>query len=54
MSFNLKTNLVRMTLMLHENKIAAGKHVLFTYICCRKSLGQLQFHLNVFPFFARN
>ena len=31
MSFNLKTNLVRMTLMLHENKVAAGKHVLFTY-----------------------
>ena len=30
--------------MLHKNKITLEKHVLFTYICCRKSLGQLQYH----------
>ena len=29
-SFNLKTNLVKMTVVLHKHKTAAGKHVLFT------------------------
>ena len=56
-SFNLKTNLVKMTVVLHKHKTAAGKHVLFTLchmsLCCRKSLGQLQFHMNVFQFFTR-
>ena len=33
-----------MTVVLHKHKIAHWKHVLFTYICCRKALGQLQYH----------
>ena len=32
-----------MTVVLHKHEIACGKGVLFTYICCRKALGQLQY-----------
>ena len=39
-------------LVLHKNKIAHEKRVLLTYICYRKALGQLQYHLNVFQIFA--
>ena len=52
-SLNLKTNLVRMTLVLHKHKVAHGNCILFLYICCRKALRQLQYHLNVFQLFAK-
>ena len=39
-----------MTVMLHKYKITREKHVLSIYICCRKALKQLQYHLNVFSF----
>ena len=52
-SLNLKTNLVRMTLVLHNHKVAHGNCILFLYICCRKALRQLQYHLNVFQLFAK-
>ena len=41
---NFKINFARMTVVLHKHKIAHWKCVLFTYICCRKALGQLQYH----------
>ena len=43
-SLNLKSNFLRMTVVLHKHKIAHWKHVLFRYICCRKALCQLQNH----------
>ena len=49
----LKPNFVRMIIVLHKHKIAHGKRDLFTHICCRKALGQLQYHLNVFQFFRK-
>ena len=54
MSLNLKTNLVGMTVVLHKHKIACGKHGLFTYICCRKALGQLQYHFIILQFSQKN
>ena len=54
MSLDLKTNFVGMAVVLHKHKIAHGKHVLFTFICCRKALGQLQYHLNVIQLFPKN
>ena len=40
-SFDLTTNIVGMTRVLHKHKIAHRNRALFTYICCRKALGQL-------------
>ena len=45
---NLKTNFVSMTVVLHKHKLMRGKQVLFTYMCWRKALRQLQYHLNDF------
>ena len=53
-SLNLKTKLFIITVVLYKHKIAHRKHVLFTYICSRKTLGQLQYNLNVFQFFTKN
>ena len=46
-SLNLKTYLVGMTVVLHLRKIAHGKCVVFTYICCWKTYRQLQYNLNI-------
>ena len=37
----------------HKHKIAHWKCVLFTYICCRKALRQLQYHFMSSSFFAK-
>ena len=46
-SLNLQTYLVGKTVVLHQHKIARGKHVVFTYICYRKTTGQFQYQLTV-------
>ena len=45
-SSDLKAYLVGMTVVLHKHKVTHGKCVVFTYICCRMTSGQFQYHLS--------
>ena len=50
---NSKADLARITVVFHKHKIAHGKCVVFTHICCRKTPTLLENHLNVCFFFLR-